>query len=304
MPRQLRFASIGNANIDLTLRVEKLPEADVILQASECFIGTGGSASNYAYAVAKMGGKAHFFGAVGDDVFGRYFIEELSSQGVDTSHVEILAGCATGVVTIWLDPSGEKRGVAYRGANLRLTPKPEWDVLNEMDMVHLAGCAPNVARWVWDNVKAPKSFDPGSSIHLYSNQDLLEGLKRCRVTYLPASKVHQLSEDALKSLFDGGGVLVEKMGFEGVRIRHSEGAFRVKPPKVRAVDTTGAGDVFSAVFDFKLASGESLLEAALWATAASTLKIARMGAKSGIPSHRELEAYMGLVRAEINVVFE
>lgn len=300
------FASIGNANIDLTLRVRALPEADNIVQAIDVAVGTGGSASNYAYTIVRMGAKAHFFGAVGDDIFGRYFLSELSSSGVDTSHVEVVRGRPTGFVTIWLDQSGEKRGVAWRGANELVEPRPDWSVLDTMDIVHLAGCSPRVARWVWANVRAPKTFDPGSSIHLYTDRELLEALRVCRVTYLHTEAVRRLGlgEQALRELLGERGVLVEKMGAQGVRVHSSTRTFRVKPPKVEPVDTTGAGDVFSAVFDFKLAAGDSPAEAAIWATAASSLKIGRAGAKQGVPSYNELEAYLESARHQIGALYE
>lgn len=306
MTRKPEFASIGNANIDLTLRVQELPEADTIAQALEGFIGTGGSASNYAYTIARLGGKAHFFGAVGDDVFGQYFIRELSSSGVDTKHVEVVRDHPTGFVTIWLDRSGEKRGVAWRGANEHVQPKPEWLVLNSMDVVHLAGCTPHVAQWVWSNISAPKTFDPGSSTHLYTQADLAAGLRLSRVTYLHTDVVSRLklTPQTLREVLGDENVLVEKMGGGGVRIHSSGKTIRVHPISVRPVDTTGAGDVFGAVFDFKTACGEPPAEAAVWATAASSLKIMRVGAKRGIPAYDELEEYVKKVRGEIRVVIE
>jgi ribokinase len=303
----LEFASIGNANIDVTLRVKEMPQIDSIIQASESFVGTGGSASNYAYTIVKMGAKAHFFGCVGEDLFGRVFVEELSDMGIDTRFVEVVAGEKTGFVTIWLDDSGEKRGIAWRGANNRLAPKPEWEALNRMSLVHLAGCTPGVAEWVWRNIAAPKSFDPGSSTHLYTPQHIVEGIKRCRVSYLSTHTLNSLgiNRHNLNALTaSGGNILVEKMGSRGVRV-YSEGrVVRLPAVEARPVDTTGAGDVFSAVFDYKIMSGYPPEEAAVWATAASTIKITEVGAKRGVPSYTQLESYVETIRDKITPVIE
>ncbi|MEM3655792.1 MAG: PfkB family carbohydrate kinase [Thermoprotei archaeon] len=298
----LEFASIGNANIDVVFRVKGIPELDSIAQASEGFVGTGGSASNYAYTIVKMGAKASFIGCVGDDVFGRVFVEELSSIGVDTRFVEVVKNERTGLVTIWLDDSGEKRGVAWRGANKHLAPKPEWMALNKMSFVHLAGCSPSVAKWVWDNIGAPKSFDPGSSTHLYTPELLIEALKACRVSYMSTHTLNALGinrGNLNELLASNGNILVEKMGGGGVKLHTGGKGVWVPALKARPVDTTGAGDVFSAVFDFKIASGSPPEEAAIWATAASAIKISKLGAKSGVPNHDELESYVHKVKENI-----
>jgi ribokinase len=301
------FASIGNANIDLTFRVKELPPVDAIAQAAEGYISTGGSASNYAYAASKMGAHAYFFGVVGDDLFGRFFLEQLSGMGVDTRFVRVVPHKTTGMVTIWLDASGEKRGVALRGANSYLEPRPEWAVLNQMRLVHLAGCAPHIAEWVWKNIGTQKSFDPGSSIHLYSRQQIIDGLTHSRVTYL--------STDALKTLGLGEhdlrliaasttNLIVVKTGAGGVRVYDGSRVVRVPALKVGVVDTTGAGDVFSAVFDFKVVAGETPEEAALWATAAAALKITKLGAKEGVPSVGELREFVDSVRSNVRPLTE
>jgi len=97
---------------------------------------------------------------------------------------------------------------------------------------------------------------------------------------------------------------LRRWGSRGVRV-YSEGrVVRIPAVEARPADTTGAGDVFSAVFDYKIMWGYPPEEAAVWATAASTLKIKEVGAKRGVPSYTELESYVETIRGKITPVIE
>jgi Sugar kinases, ribokinase family len=115
-------ASIGNLNFDLYLRVSELPGPDENVEALDLYTGGGGSAANFAVAIARMGLGARFIGAVGEDPLGELSLRELKAEGVDTSFVKRIAGVRSGVVVVLVHPDGVKRMLSYRGANLGLTP--------------------------------------------------------------------------------------------------------------------------------------------------------------------------------------
>jgi ribokinase len=289
------MAAIGNANVDFSYKLRAFPQADHVVTAEGYEIGSGGSASNYAYAAARLGATSLFVGAVGDDVLGQFFLRELSREGVDVSLVQIVPNEKTGTVTIWVDEKGEKHGAAWRGANLKLNPTTEWNRLNEADIVHLSGCSPNVVRWVVSEINSEKSFDPGSASHLYTADDLLHAVSNCKLSFLSEAESSKLVTHSGRTLSElvssKDAVIVEKMGAKGVRLHVQNRTLAVKPLQVAVKDTTGAGDVFSATFDYKFLLTRDVVEAVYWATASAALKVQSMGAKGGVPTFSELKRF-------------
>jgi ribokinase len=290
------MAAIGNANVDVSYKLGAFPRVDQVVIAEEYEIGSGGSASNYAYAAARLGATSLFIGAVGDDVLGEYFLRELGRKGVDVSLIQVVPNEKTGTVTIWVDDKGEKHGVGWRGANLKLTPAPEWKRLNGVNVVHLGGCPPGITRWVVSEIKTEKSFDPGSASHLYTPDDLLYAVSNCKLSFLSEAEISRLVSRSGQKLSDlvssNDAVIVEKMGARGVRLYVEKRTFFVKPLSIAATDTTGAGDVFSATFDYKFLLERDAVEAAYWATASASLKVRSMGAKNGVPTLDELVRFL------------
>jgi Sugar kinases, ribokinase family len=286
-----KVASIGNANVDITYKLSRLPEMDEIVLADSYEITTGGSASNYSYAIAKLGAKSHFIGAIGKDLLGEFFLKELKQMGVDVSMVQQV-DANTGCVSILIDQTGEKRGVAWRGANLNLKPTEAWLTLKSFDLVHLAGCTPDVSNWVVQNIPVKKSFDPGSSSEKYSEKELLSTVSSCEVSYLSTRQVRLVEQKSGVAIAEFARlkqvVLIEKRGSNGVSVYSPTICFSIAPVKANVVDTTGAGDVFSACFDYIYFTEHDLVKAAKWATVAASLKVTKLGAKAGVPTYHEL----------------
>ena len=286
------IASIGNANIDFSYKLKRLPLSDTVIPAEGYVIGTGGSASNYAYAARRLGAVAKFYGAVADDILGKYFINELERLGVDVSGVQVVEREHTGTVSLWIDEKGEKHGVAWRGANLRLTPKAEWSELGSADLIHLAGCSPEVTSWVVSHKHRILTLDPGSASGLYSAAELYRMLSGSSIAYLSEREVRSLAEFRGESpgamARSSGCTIVEKMGSAGVKVFSKGGDFEMRALPVQAVDATAAGDVFAAAFDISVLTTKDIHVAASWATAAAALKVAHAGAKSGAPSYEKV----------------
>lgn len=291
----MRVLSVGNANVDLIMRARAIPEKDQIEDALSITLSSGGSASNYSYAMAALGESVEFVGAVGKDLLGEYFLGELRRLGVGTKYVQRTSDF-TGLVTIWLDSSGEKSGLAWRGANLSLMPEASWKDFLEYDVVHIAGASPHVAVWIVENLKVFVTFDLGSAGARYRDEEIAKVVVRSDVSYFSEAQLSRLqrftgrSPERLAS--DEECVIIKKMGERGVEVYSHMGSFYASPYPTKPVDTTGAGDVFSAVFDrFYIATGDPKLSCER-ALAASSIKIRYEGAKNGVPTISGIESFI------------
>lgn len=291
----MRVVSVGNANVDLTLRAKVIPGKDQIEDALGVVLSSGGSASNYCYAMAALGESVEFVGSVGRDLLGKYFLDELAKLGVGTKYVQ-RANALTGLVTIWLDSSGEKSGLAWRGANLSLAPESSWKDFNEFDLVHVAGAPSQVALWIVENLNVRVTFDLGSAGARYRDEELEKMILTSNVSYLSQAQLSRIerftgrSAESLAS--EGKCVILKKMGESGVEVYSPEGSFHALPYSVKPTDTTGAGDVFSAVFDRFYTMTRDLKLSCERALAASSIKITHEGAKNGVPSLSDIDSFI------------
>ncbi|MEM3670727.1 MAG: carbohydrate kinase family protein, partial [Thermoprotei archaeon] len=275
--------------------VKSSPVSDSIVLADEFLAHTGGSASNFAYAARMLGASVSFVGAIGNDPAGKFFLEEIRSYGIDVSFVQVLEGEHTGSASIWIDSSGEKHGVAWRGANLKLSPNNEWKKFDSADIVHLAGCTPSVCNWVIANTSTMKSFDPGSSSKKFSPKQLATMCSKSKVTFVTRGEVERCLADGIsliESTLKGAGILVVKNGALGVEVWSQSEAFKMNALPAEVVDTTGAGDAFAAAFLYRYLETGVVQDACRWANACAALKVGSLGAKSGIPDYKRLRGFV------------
>lgn len=112
---------VGSINMDLVSRIERIPRAGETLIGSSFEIHSGGKGANQAVAIARLGYPSILLGALGDDIFGQKLLATLSDYGVDTSHINVVAG-ASGVASIVVDAAGENTIIVTPGANAHVTP--------------------------------------------------------------------------------------------------------------------------------------------------------------------------------------
>ena len=108
---------IGSLNMDITLRMERAPEAGEKLTADSMVASPGGKGANQAYAAGKLGGDVAMLGAVGQDAYGEELIANLASVDVDVSGIQKIADVSTGTAVIYVEQTGENRIVLVTGAN-------------------------------------------------------------------------------------------------------------------------------------------------------------------------------------------
>jgi len=279
--------SIGNANLDYFFVVDRMPKGDEEVEALDFYVEPGGSASNFAVAVAKLGEKAGILCCVGDDNAGEFLIRSFERENVDTSLIRVLEGVNTGRVFVIL-AKGEKYMIAFRGANRYLSA----DIITEEKLssvthVHVSGGRIEVAekafRVAKEAVNAATSYDPGS-VNAKKGLSYLERvISLTDILFLNTHELkYLLKGNDLGKLFSINPeiIIVIKKGSKGSEVMTSTGSESAAAFKVQVVDVTGAGDAFDAGFLVGYRRNLRLKECLIFANAVAGIKVTRRGARS------------------------
>ncbi|MFD9687815.1 ribokinase [Kitasatospora sp. NPDC059146] len=292
---------VGSANVDLVIGVERRPAAGETVLGSDLAVHPGGKGANQAVAAARLGARTALLARVGDDANGRLLLESQQNAGVDTEGV-LVGGAPTGVALITVDPSGDNSIVVSPGANGRLTPE---DVRAAGPLLHASRVVsaqleiplesvvevvrqlPSGTRFVLN----PSPPQPLPAEVLAACDPLIVNEHEARVILGGGTVGDDPAAWARELLASGPASVVVTLGSEGALVASAEEeAVRVAPVKVDAVDTTGAGDSFTAALAWKLGAGASLVEAAAYAARVGAVAVTRRGAQESFPTTEEVEA--------------
>ncbi|MCX8049086.1 MAG: PfkB family carbohydrate kinase [Methylohalobius sp.] len=290
---RLDVLCIGHASYDLIFSVPHHPGPDEKCTATAFTACGGGPAANAAVTVARLGGKAAFIGYLGRDLHGQAHLEELVRDGVDTTFV-CRGEAPTPLSAVLVKPNGKRTLVNYRAAQPLLPEAVKWSDWN-VQAVLVDGHEPEVSCFFLPQLRG------AGSITVLDAGSLHEGTRRLmfEVDYLVASRkfaAQWLGRDdpqrALQELGAKSPTVVITLGEEGLiwQRRGERGVLPAFP--VTAVDTTGAGDVFHGAFAFALAEGRGWFEVLRFASAAAALCCTKLGARPGIPTRPEVEAFL------------
>jgi ribokinase len=264
-----RITVVGSANIDLVARCEHLPRAGETVTDATFERVPGGKGANQAVAAARLGAQVRFVGRIGRDDL---VLRSLEREGVDVSGVARDDG-ETGVALILVEESGENVIVVAPGANRRL--EPDQVRLGEADAVI---CQLEIPIEV-------VAAAAGAADFFCLNAAPARGALELEPDLLVVNRYEQEmvgAYDGLVALTLGaeGAILLER----GVEIA------RARPPRVRPVDGTAAGDAFCAALVVALLEGRERAQALAWACAAGAVAASRPGAQPSLPTREDVEA--------------
>jgi len=303
MSTNSKIVVIGSSNTDMIVKSDHLPLPGETVVGGKFFTAPGGKGANQAVAAARLGGNVSFVAKVGKDQFGDAAIENYRKEGMDTQYVTRSTGSASGVALILVDGKGENSIAVASGANSDLS-KNDIDaaaeqiknasiVLMQLEspvdtVLYAAKMAAEGGATVVLN-PAPASAIPEEMYrYLYAvtpnetESELLTGVKvEDEASALKASEV-----------FIGRGVkkVVITLGSKGAFVNDGGNTYMVPARKVKAVDTTAAGDTYNGAMCVALAEGKSLKEALEFATKASAIAVTRMGAQPSVPTREEVDS--------------
>ena len=292
---------IGSSNTDMTVKTKALPLPGETVLGGEFVMGPGGKGANQAVAACRLGGDVSFICKVGRDVFGDNARRQYEGEGLDISGV-LYSEKPSGVALITVDESAENCIVVASGANGDVT---EEDIeksraaIESADILLLqleipipavlkaAKIASEAGAYVVLNpapmAELPEEIWPCISL-ITPNETELAIFSGQTVTDEASAS------EAVKALQSKGVKdVIVTMGSKGSLICNGEGRDFVPARRVKAVDTTGAGDTYSGALCVALSEGKTLKQAAEFATAASALQVQKMGAQNAMPYRKDLD---------------
>ena len=285
---------VGIACHDLIFSVERHPAPDEKVFAGGFHDCGGGPAANAAVAAARLGAACMYAGYLGNDLFGRKHLEELTQDGVRTDLV-VTGDAPTPLSAILVKPDGRRTVVNFKGATGQLAA----------DAVDFDRCRPRVVLFDGHQLQISKSMldramanriptvlDAGS---VHEGTRYLAGL----VDYLVASDkfARQFSGQpdaalAARHMQRPGSAVIVTLGDAGLVWRTDAGAGSLPAHAIDAVDTTGAGDAFHGAFAAGLAAGLGWADLLRYASAAAALCCRKYGARPGMPRAEEVKAFL------------
>jgi sulfofructose kinase len=285
---------VGAGTYDLVYSVDRHPQPDEKIRATS-FVGCGGGpAANAAVTVARLGLQAAFVGYLGSDIFGNAHIEELQQAGVNTDLVT-RGVYSSALSVVMVKPDGSRALVNYRNPESFLAAGSV-DFSSVATRVilfdgHEPYISPSLARSARQR-GIITLLDAGS---IHSGTEELAGL----VDYLVCSERFGLDftgetneERAIEKLKSYAPNLIITVGDRGLIWKNAGGSGRLEAFKVKAVDTTGAGDVFHGALAACLAQEKEWFESLRYASAAGALCCTKIGARLGIPGKKEVEGFL------------
>ncbi|MBC9246171.1 ribokinase [Paracoccus sp. 11-3] len=283
--------NLGSINIDHIYRLDHLPKAGETISALDFTHGLGGKGANQSVAAARAGAETYHLGAMGSN--DQWVIERLADAGIFTGNILRMDDVVTGHAIILLDENGENSIIVHPGANRKLSIKmlqSRFDNITARDTLLIqneTNC----------QVEGAKSARKVGARVVYSAAPFEIEAVRAILPYTDILAMNAGEADQLFTAIPGdlpvSGLLITR-GADGAEYRdlttgqtYQQAAFRVK-----AVDTTGAGDTFAGYFAAALDRGDTIPEALRLASAASALQVTRYGAGDAIPMLEEVVAFL------------
>ncbi|WIB77837.1 ribokinase [Curtobacterium sp. MCPF17_002] len=277
---------VGSLNADLVVRTERFPKPGETLQGSDLRTLPGGKSANQAVAAGRLGGTVRMIGAVGDDGNGALLRDSVAAAGVDTTHVAVREGVATGTAVITVDAAGENTIVISGGANATLTPD---DVpADAFDGAGVLGLCLEVSM---DVVLAAARTARAAGVTVLTN---LSPFGAVPAELLDLTDVLLVNEHEAAELGDHGVARsIVTRGGAGCTVHDgADDAVSIDAVRVEPVDTTGCGDAFMGAVALRLAAGDSLVDAARFAVGVGAYAATGVGAQASYPTTAELEQFL------------
>ena len=288
---------IGSSNTDMTIKGDRLPKPGETVLGGEFRMGPGGKGANQAVAARRLGADVSFICKVGRDIFGDNAISGYQKEGIDCSRI-LRSDKASGTALILVDGNAENCIAVAPGANADLTPE---DVDSVADVIRSADYLILQLEIPVESVLRAAKIAHEAGVYVILNPAPACHLPEELFGYISLITPNQTEFALLSGVEDNLDAAVERLMQLGVKdvvvtlgskgsLVISEGAKTLVPSlKVKAVDTTAAGDTFCGALCVALSEGCSLVDAAGFATKASALTVQKMGAQDSIPFRSDIK---------------
>ncbi|WP_027695839.1 ribokinase [Vibrio litoralis] len=299
---------LGSVNADHVLQVPSFPRPGETLMGRNYQVIPGGKGANQAVAAARLGADIGFIACVGSDSFGQNIIQSFAQDGINTDYVSSIQSTPTGVALIQVSDEGENSICLSPEANNALDqdrvsifkdPIQHCDYLllqleTPLDgiesAIKLAKSSSN------SNIKVVLNPAPAKALpdSILNNIDIITPNEtEAEVLTGIAVTDDNSAQEAANNLHEKGiPTVIITLGAKGVWLSENGKGKIIQGFKVKALDTTAAGDTFNGAFVTALLEGVDTVQAIYFAHAAAALSVTRFGAQTSIPTRQETDNFL------------
>lgn len=305
MHKRPRILVIGSINMDLLLLTPRLPSIGETMLSEEYRFGPGGKGANQAVACAMLGGETSFVCKIGNDAFGEQLRKSLMDKDVITDYVTASPDKQSGFAVILLDEEGNNRIIVHLASNLDLSKRDIDQAFqqNYDGMLIQFEIAEEIVIYACELAKSkgiPFIVDTGPALNFPLEQ--IQGMEilspnetetaaLCGIN--PVSQADCIMAAEALARRSQAKHIVLKMGENGAFWYNNGITKRYPAHTIKAVDTTAAGDVFTAAMAVQYLQHGDMGRAIRYANAAGALTVTKAGAQESIPSVEDVVCLLG-----------
>lgn len=303
---QKRVLVVGSANMDFVMNVRTLPnKSETIIERRNYEYIPGGKGANSALTLARLGADSIFCANLGADVHGQKLLELYRENGIDTRFIKTDKRFSTGLAAIMVEDNGDNRIVVYPGANRGLSPADVEDAMTCIpDAVLLQFEIPEeavIAATKFAKMRNIPVFVDTGAVRKGSNIEELAPLEILSPNEMETFALTGVMPTNFDNCLKAATLLMQrvetkyvviKLGERGAYIHDGRYSQFVSPYEVEAVDTTGAGDAFTAAMTLKYIEHHDIEKAVKYANAVGAIVVSKTGASSSLPTNSEVERFI------------
>jgi ribokinase len=311
MPEETGYVLIiGSSNMDLNIYSKRFPNPGETVTGGTFKQYLGGKGANQAVAAVRSGAKTIFIGKIGKDSFGDVMVSRLKNEGINIKHIIRDPQEPSGVAFILIDENGENMISVAPGANFKINSE---DIRSKSDIIKRAKIIVVQMEISIEIIEEIFSIaSTGKAIKILNPAPLklipLEILKKVDIIIPNEGELYRLHSllgfekltikgkqkiiQAVREISSiGTRYIITTLGNKGCLIfnRKKDAFLEIPAPKVKAVDTVGAGDCFIGVLASRLSKGENILTAVKYANVAASIAVTRKGAQESMPFSNEIQ---------------
>lgn len=299
-----KIVVLGSSNTDLVVRSSRMPRAGETLLGGDFMMAAGGKGANQAVAIARLGSPVTFIAKVGCDMFGERAVEQYAAEGIDTSTILRDREMPSGVAIITVNDAGENCIVVAGGANNGMTVADVDSMRDRIESAEYLLMQLEVPMPVVEYA-AEIAFAAGVKVILNPAPaaKLSDGLlAKCYmltpnetecgvIAGVPVENCEQAEAAAEALIAKGVRNVIVTLGGKGSLYKSATERAIIPACRVKAVDTTAAGDTYNGALCLALSEGRTIREAAEFATKAAAISVTRAGAQPSLPTRCEVEEF-------------